>query len=415
MRTGTAQAPLHSGRCPPWLFKRMRLLARAMVAHIVCESGREDFLKRLSDPLWFHAFGCVLGFDWNSSGVTTTVCGALKDGLAGTEGELGLFVCGGKGGVSRGTPLEIDAFCLRTGQDAASLADASRMAAKIDSACVQDGFELYHHTFVFTPEDRFAVVQQGLSEIQSMARRYHWLGGKDEIAQLRAALSGRDPRPRQMDLPFDEPPKRTDRQATTPATPHAGSVGTSGGFTRDPHAAVAGRLTKDARPVLNLVAGEAEGNRGASVEATRVAPSALLAELARVPHDRLILPRRHEVRAGDIDSKYLERILIRTYERQPENYEQLLALEGVGAKTLRALSLAAELMYGQAPSWRDPARFSFAHGGKDGHPYPVNRAVYDEVIHHLGETVNRARVAHAEKSDALKRLSKWGKRETSGS
>jgi len=142
----------------------MRLLARAMVAHIVCEGGRDDFLRRLADPLWFHAFGCVLGFDWNSSGITTTVCGALKDGLAGTEGELGLFVCGGKGGVSRGTPKEIDGFCLRTGQDGQMLAAASRMSAKVDSACLQDGYELYHHTFIFTPENRFSVVQQGLND-----------------------------------------------------------------------------------------------------------------------------------------------------------------------------------------------------------------------------------------------------------
>jgi len=160
--------------------------------------------------------------------------------------------------------------------------------------------------------------------------------------------------------------------------------------------------------VLNLVAGEAEGNRGASVNASQVTPRELLAELARLPDDRLVLPRRHDVRPADVDPRYLERILLRTYERQPENYEQLVALEGVGAKTLRALSLAAELMYGQSASWRDPARFSFAHGGKDGHPYPVNRVVYDEVIHHLGETVNRAAVAHSEKANALKRLACWG-------
>ena len=409
MRTGTAQAPLHGGRCPPWLFKRMRLLARSIVAHIVCNGGRDDFLRRLADPLWFHAFGCVLGFDWNSSGVTTTVCGALKDGLAGTEDELGLFVCGGKGGVSRGTPREIDEFCMRSGQDGQALAAASRMAAKVDSACLQDGYELYHHTFIFTPEDRFSVVQQGLNDTNSMARRYHWLGGSGEIEQLRQALAGADPRPRQLELPFEAPESQprvssSIKVETSAATPDGHP------FTKDPHAAVAGRAREAAEPVLNLVAGEADGNRGGSVQATRVTPRELLSELSRLPDDQLILPRRHDVRPKDIGSGYLERILLRTYERQPENYEQLVGLDGVGAKTLRALSLAAELMYGQSASWRDPARFSFAHGGKDGHPHPVNRSVYDEVIHHLGETVDRAKVAHSEKSGALKRLAKWGDR-----
>jgi hypothetical protein len=391
----------------------MRVLARAMVAHMVCENGRDSFLQRLSDPLWFHAFGCVLGFDWNSSGVTTTVCGALKDGLSGTESELGLYVCGGKGGVSRGTPREIDAFCLRTGQDGEALAAASRMSAKVDSACVQDGYVLYHHTFIFTPENRFTVVQQGLRNEDSMARRYHWLGGESEIAQLRTALAGRDPRPRQMELPFEEPDVRGQRsevrgQKPDDLVPRSLPLAPPHSFVRDPHAAVAGRSDEGGGPVLNLVASEAEANRGSSVSATRLTPRELMSELSRVPDDRLVLPRRHDVRPADIDPNYLERILLRTYERRPENYEQLVALEGVGAKTLRALSLVAELMYSQPVSWRDPARFSFAHGGKDGHPYPVNREVYDEVIHHLGETVDRASVAHSEKAEALKRLAKWG-------
>mgnify|MGYP000577916381 CR=1 FL=1 len=397
----------------------MRVLARAMVSHIVLENGRDALLQRLADPLWFHAFGCVLGFDWNSSGVTTTVCGALKGGLSGTESELGLYVCGGKGGVSRGTPREIDAFCMRTGQDGEALAAASRMSAKVDSACVQDGYELYHHTFIFTPENRFTVVQQGLRNEDSTARRYHWLGGPGEIAQLQAVLAGLDPRPRQMELPFEEDGDRgtagSARNAAVcrpwpdllvPRSPIPAPRSFS--FVRDPHAAVAGQVGDGGVPVLNLVAGEAEANRDASVSATRATPRELLAELSRIPEDCLVLPRRHEVRPADIDPNRLERILLRTYERRPENYEQLVALEGVGAKTLRALSLAAELMYGQPVSWRDPARFSFAHGGKDGHPYPVDRAVYDEVIHHLGETLNRAAVAHAEKTEALKRLAKWG-------
>ena len=409
MRVGTAQAPLHGGRCPPWLFARMRLLARAVVVHLVEAHGREEFLRRLSDPLWFHAFGCVLGFDWNSSGVTTTVCGALKEGLSGTERELGLYVCGGKGGVSRGTPGEIARHCDATGQDGDALADASRMAAKVDSSCVQDGYALYHHTFIFSVQDRWAVVQQGLREADATARRYHWLGGPDDLAQLRAALAGQKAVPVQLTLDFGGTSGR--RRAENNATAGQARSGTSGAprsYVRDPHAAVAIQALSSTR-VLNLVAGEAEGNRSGSTAATGLAPRELLAELSRAPRDVLVLPRRHDVRPGDIAPAYLERILLRTYERRPENYESLVALPGVGAKTLRALSLVSELIYGQPASFRDPARFSYAHGGKDGHPYPVNRTVYDEVIHQLGETVNAAKLAHGEKSAALKRLAEWGR------
>ena len=423
MRVGTAQAPLHGGRCPPWLFARMRLLARAVVVHLVEAHGREEFLRRLSDPLWFHAFGCVLGFDWNSSGVTTTVCGALKEGLSGTERELGLYICGGKGGVSRGTPGEIARYCDATGQDGDALADASRMAAKVDSSCVQDGYALYHHTFIFSVQNRWAVIQQGLREADSTARRYHWLGGPDDLAQLRTALAGEKAVPVQLTLDFggarpasahgqpttnDGCPWHTQRADVTAGQAGSGTSGTSRSFVRDPHAAVAAQALSDT-PVLNLVAGEAEGNRSGSIAATRLAPRELLAELSRAPRDVLVLPRRHDVRPTDISPAYLERILLRTYERRPENYESLVALPGVGAKTLRALSLVSELIYGQPASFRDPARFSYAHGGKDGHPYPVNRVVYDEVIHQLGETVNAAKVAHGEKSAALKRLAEWGR------
>jgi hypothetical protein len=405
MRVGTAQAPLHGGRCPPWLFKRMRLLARAVTVHLVEARGRDEFLRRLSDPLWFHAFGCVLGFDWNSSGVTTTVCGALKDGLAGTERELGLFVCGGKGGVSRGTPEEIARYCDATGLDGDALTDASRLSAKVDSACVQDGYTLYHHTFLFTAQNRWAVVQQGLRETDSTARRYHWLGGPADLEQLRAALAGRKAAPVQLTLDFAGPREPTRRTSPPPpaAPPAAGRS-----FVRDPHSAVAAQVPC-AEAVLNLVAGEAEGNRSGSVQVSRLKPTEVLRELSRLPQDALVLPRRHDVRAADVRPAYLERILLRTYERKPENYESLVALPGVGAKTLRALSLVSELIYAQPAAFRDPARFSYAHGGKDGHPYPVDREVYDQVIQHLGETVSRAQVSHQEKADALKRLAEWGR------
>lgn len=406
MRTGSATAPLHGGRCPPWLFKRMKPLARAIAVHLVEHAGREELLRRLSDPVWFHAFGCVLGFDWNSSGVTTTVCGALKEGLAPASKELGIYVCGGKGGTSRKTPKEIAEVCEATGQDADTLADASRMSAKVDSACVQDGFELYHHVFLFTEDGDWAVVQQGLRDEDKLARRYHWLGNDVDLASLRMVLGPpRKPIEEPTLFDFDEKPEepptasRKTKTAVKEATP-------TKSFISDPHAAVSSEGSGKS-PVLNLVASEASGNRNESLNAARLPPRELLDHLTHIHSDKLALPRRHDVRVRDIDWSRIERIQLKTYEQMPETFESLVAFPGVGAKTLRALSLVAELIYEEPASFRDPARFSFAHGGKDGHPYPVNRTVYDEVIHHLGETVNKAKLSQVESADAMKRLAKW--------
>jgi hypothetical protein len=327
----------------------MRLLAREIALAVVAEEGPEGFLRRISDPFWFQAFGCVLGFDWHSSGLTTTVCGALKEGLRGLTRDTGLVVAGGKGRASRRTPAEIRVACEALGLDPEPLVLASRLSAKVDSAAVQDGFEVYHHAFLFTPDGRWAVVQQGMNEARGMARRYHWL---------------------------------------TPAR-----------FDADPHAAVAG---DPARGALNLVAGEAEGNRRISVRLAREEPRTVAREVARMRE--LEMPRRHAVRLADLHPERLERVLLRAYEAQPADYTALLAVPGLGAKRLRALSLVAELAYGEPASVRDPLSFAWAHGGKDGTPFPVDRGTYDATIESLRRALAEARAGRTEKVAALKRL-----------
>lgn len=352
-RTGSATLPLHGGKAPRWLFDRMVQLAPAIAEVMVLEHGRSQFLKRLSDPYWFQAFGCVLGFDWHSSGVTTTVCGALKEGLARHGSELGIFVAGGKGKVSRRTPMELIDYGARTGVDGARLAYNSRMAAKVDSAAIQDGFGIYHHSFFVTADGEWAVVQQGMRGNEGTARRYHWLG-----SQVRD-------------------------------------------FVNEPHAAIA--TDGDEQVVLNMVATESSSARSASAEFARQEPRVVDREIARVI--TMALPTRHWVDIKeDINPAHLRKVLLSTYETSPQNFEQLLAVPGVGPKSVRALALVADVVYGSPASMRDPARFSFAHGGKDGHPYPVNREVYDQSIDWLREAVNKARIGHAERLKALRRL-----------
>ncbi len=355
-RTGTATLPLHSGRAPRWLFQRMTRLARALTEVIIIEHGAKAFLERLADPFWFQAFGCALGFDWHSSGVTTTVCGALKAGLAGTEADTSIYVAGGKGAVSRKTPAELRERAGRLGLDGESLVYASRMSAKVDSAAVQDGFGIYHHSFFFTPAGDWAVVQQGMREADRSARRYHWLG------------------------------ERVDD------------------FVCEPHAAICSESR--GQPVLNFVARESEGARVAAAELARQEPGVVQKEVADILS--LELPKRHHVDIrADVAPRNLSKVLLATYEAQPQNFEALLALQGVGAKTVRALALIAELAHGQPASFRDPARFSFAHGGKDGHPYPVDREIYDGSVEWLRDAVGRARIGATDRLHALQRLAGW--------
>lgn len=376
----SADLPLHNGTAPAWLFRRMVGMGGAIAALIVRDSGPEELLRRLSDPCWFQAFGCVLGFDWHSSGVTTTVCGALKE-AARNQGDLGLVICGGKGATSRKTPDEIRQACDRGGDAAEPLIRASRLTAKVDGAAVQDGYQLYHHCFMFVPgRGCWCVVQQGLNTSQRYARRYHWLS------------------------------------ETMPS------------FVSDPHAAVACDRRGD---VLNLVAGEAERHRLAVAALGREHPDRVLRELRpflaerhmplfagprppRKPAD-LHLPPRHTLSAKDLHPASLKKVLLSTYERQAPEFEQLLGEPGLGAQALRSLSLIAEVVYNAPASRRDPAAYSFAHGGKDGHPYRVNRRLYDANLERLRETVNAAKIGATDKAEALKSLAAFmGRLRTSG-
>jgi hypothetical protein len=351
MRTGVAHLPLHYGKAPPWLFQRMKGLAKEITLFVIDAYGVEEMLSRLSDPYWFQAFGCVLGFDWHSSGVTTTVCGAMKEGMKGMEKELGFFIAGGKGRTSRKTPQEIEEICDQRSIDGVPLIYASRMSAKVDSAAVQDGYQIYHHTFFFTQTGEWAVIQQGMNEETRYARRYHWFsqGVKD--------------------------------------------------FVCEPHWAVCCDQRKEG---LNLVALESNQSRQAITELSHEKPEFLVTTGKRATE--LYLPQEHPIPLEEIRLERLEKIFIQIYDRSPENFEQLLGLQGVGPKCLRALSLISELICGAKPSFKDPTRYSFAHGGKDGHPYPVDRKVYDKTIEVLKSAVEKSRVGDREKMEAIQRL-----------
>ena len=351
-RTGIAYLPLHGGKAPAWLFKRMVRLAREITIVIVEEYGPEEMLRRLSHPAWFQSFGCVLGFDWHSSGVTTTLCGALKEGLRGLEKDLGIFVAGGKGKTSRQTPFEIERWGDKISLDSAPLIYASRMAAKVDTSAVQDGYQLYHHCFIFTNKGSWAVVQQGMNDANRYARRYHWLS-----------------------------------EAVTD-------------FVNEPHTAISAESLGQA---LNLVAKESFNARTTIASIVKEQkPEAIIADLKKL--QMLELPRRHQIEVADLHPDSISKILLKTYERQPENFEKLLGLQGVGPKTIRSLSLISELIYGVAPSYRDPARYTFSHGGKDGIPYPVDRSTYDKSIEVLSKVINKSKLTQMEKRDTLSRL-----------
>ena len=356
-RTGTAELPLHSGRAPPWLFRRMVKLSGAVADYIVYEYGEAELLRRLASPVWFQALACGLGFDWHSSGTTTTTTGALK--LALSPEEHGIAIAGGKGRASRRTPEEISELAeilnLPSSREE-ELIRASRLSAKVDNACVQDGYTLYHHAFIFTRRGEWCVVQQGMH--RRYARRYHWLSEGVES------------------------------------------------FTREPHSGIA--CERREGKVLNLVAEESEDVRRTSVDLVRDNPLKLRRYLKgqlTLDHSiqELAMPERHELRRVDI-SEQGWRALMRAYEIQPASYEELIALQGLGPKTLRALALLSELLFGAECSWQDPAKYSFAHGGKDGIPYPVDRETYDRSIFLLKEALEEAKLGRKEKYRAIARL-----------
>lgn len=352
MRSGVANLPLHYGSCPPWLFGRMKKLSREIAIFIVENFGTEKFLENLSHPYWFTSFGCVLGFDWHSSGLTTAVLGALKEGLKGSEKDLGVFVCGGKGATSRKTPQEIkNKPSLLNYSIGQLLTYSSKMAAKVDNTALQDGYQLYHHNFIFDNSGHWAVVQQGMNSQNRMARRYHWLS--DNLAS----------------------------------------------FVNEPHAGIA---CDKKSLTLNMVAKKSDPCRQASVELTKESPSKLIKHLKKA--QTLNLPRRHEIFLSDLKTTYLEKIFLKTYQQSPQDYEALLGMKGVGPKTIRALSLIAELICGTKPSYQDPVRYSFAHGGKDGHPYPVDKKTYDQSIEILARAINHSSLGYHQKRTAIRNL-----------
>jgi hypothetical protein len=350
-RTGSATLPLHFGKAPHWLFSRMSLLSREIVTALASEFSPEEILVKFSDPCWFQSLGCILGFDWHSSGLTTTVMGAVKDGIKGLEKDLGLFIAGGKGNASRRTPGQIESFGERYSIETKNLIYASRMSAKVDNTAVQDGYQLYHHVFLFTRKKHWAVIQQGMNHENRTARRYHWLG--DDVKD----------------------------------------------FVVEPHRAVCCDMR---RQTLNLVALESEEARHVTACIAKEHPEKVLREIKNITH--LKLAKRHPVLPSDINPKKINSILLKTYERQPEDFERLLGIKGVGPMTIRALSLVSELIYGKPPSFRDPARFSFAHGGKDGTPYPVNRNTYDKTVSIMKKAIESSGIGSKDKLMAIKRL-----------
>ena len=381
-RSGYADLPLHGGRVPAWLAARMAALGRVLTEAIVHHYGTDELLRRLAHPFWFQSFGSVMGMDWHSSGITTSVLGALKRGLAPVERELGVYVCGGRGRASRRTPDELTRVGERTGVDAARLAATSRLVAKVDSAAVQDGYDLYLHGFIVTSAGRWCVVQQGMSAARREARRYHWL-----------------------------------------------SEGL-GGFLDSPHAAIEG--VNQGR-ILNLADVRASASRAAGLDLIRAGPDRTISVLRRLqsgrgrtlslfadeeadprpstpPLPHLQMPARHEVLASDVVLRRLHGALAAAADRGPKDFSDLLLTPGVGARTVAALALVAEVIHGTPSRFTDPARFSLAHGGKDGHPFPVPITVYDETLRVLKQAVSQAHLGRTEKLDALQRLDAHARR-----
>ena len=375
---------------PAWLATRMAMLGRVIAEAIVHHYGREELLRRLAHPFWFQAFGAVMGMDWHSSGITTSVLGALKRGLAPVQHELGIYVCGGRGRASRRTPAELMRVGELTGVDAERLADTSRLVAKIDSAAVQDGYDLYLHGFIVDAAGRWCVVQQGMSPARREARRYHWLseGLESFFDSPHAAIEG-----------INEGQILNLADARAKASRAAGLELVRAGPDRT--LAVIRRLRTMRGCTLALFAEDATPDEAGVLRATGTAPSPL-------PH--LSMPARHEVLASDVVLRRLHGALAAAADRGPRDFADLLLTPGVGARTVAALALVAEVIHGTPARFTDPARFSLAHGGKDGHPFPVPLGVYDETLRVLKRAVMQARLGRAETLDALKRLDAQARR-----
>lgn len=347
-RSGSADLPLHYGYVPIWLAERMAKLGLAVVENIVMDYGKDEVLTRLSDPFWFQSLGAVMGMDWHSSGITTSVMGALKKSVNPHSRELGIYICGGKGKHSRQTPDELMKISDRTGMDGNYLVKCSKLSAKVDNTAIQDGFQLYTHNFILSSSGKWAVVQQGMSDKSRTARRYHW---------------------------------------------HSETLSS---FVNDPHTFIYGQNTGN---ILNMADKRAETSRAGIMQIAAEHPETMLKDI-----NKLTMPDHHDVRAENVDLKRLGAVLWLAYEKQPKDFEGLLQLQGLGPRTLQSLALVSEVIHGTPSRFKDPARFSFAHGGKDGHPFPVPIKVYDETIGVLQTAIYKAKLGQNETNEAIRRL-----------
>jgi len=350
MSRSYADLPLHYGHVPPWLYQRMSKMGVAIVEAIIQDYGKAAVLQRLSDPCWFQALGCVLGMDWHSSGITTSVMGALKRSVNERSKELGIYICGGKGKYSKETPAELMRIANATGMNGDLLVRSSKLSAKVDNTAIQDGYQLYLHSFVLSTDGDWTVIQQGMNGANGMARRYHW---------------------------------------------HSPTLKS---FAEEPHTFIYG---KNHGQIINITDKNANTTRAGILHLAQENPDKLLPEIKK-----LVMPAHHDVRAKDVDLKRLGSVLAVAYEKEQLDMESLLLLEGLGPRTLQSLVLVSEVIHGTPSRFDDPARFSFAHGGKDGHPFPVPTMVYDEAIHTLQNAINHAKLGHTEKNEAIKNLSK---------
>lgn len=377
IKRGIATFTLDYGKCPRWLFEKMVKLSRSVLLIMREEYSPDEFIKRISDPVWFQSLGTVLAFDWNASGLTTILTAALKEAIRGMERDLGIFICGGKGKTSRKTPDEIKTWGDALSLPSDNLVYNSKMSAKVDSSLIQDGFQIYHHSFFFSKNGAWAVVQQGMNIANQTARRYHW---------------------------------HSEKVTDLVCEPHSGIISQAKAPTLD----LTAKQSKETRKIsTELVCGSYIGLMK-DIEILRK-HSSNLSQMVSLKKDEkeitlLNLENKefscHPVLLEDFSkSKYLERVLFKAWEVKPENYERLLSIEGIGPKTIRALSLVSELIYGAKPSYTDPARYSFAHGGKDGTPYPIDRTTYDATISFFSRIVQKMRIPHSEKIAILKRLS----------
>jgi hypothetical protein len=343
-----ADLPLHYGKVPYWLAERMSRLGGAIIESIALEYGRKEVMSRMSDPLWFQALGCVLGMDWHSSGITTSVMGALKRAINPKFNELGIYICGGKGHHSRQTPAELIALADKTGLNGTELVRSSKLSAKVDNNAIQDGFQIYLHTFVVSRDGDWAVVQQGMNDGSGMARRYHW---NSELLKS---------------------------------------------YVEEPHSFIYGFNQGE---ILNLTHKNAAPTKSAILEMVKESPEVIISEARKI-----VMPSHHDVREEDVDLKRLGSILALAHEREVKDFESLLLLEGVGPRAIQSLTLVSEIIHGTPSRFTDPARFSFAHGGKDGHPFPVPTKTYDQSIHVLKTALEKAKLGNTDKKEAIKNL-----------